>query len=257
MKRMFLGILAFFGWAAAGIWLADLCLKGFVSYFLAQVIISVLFVVMAAFVLFLASSRLNKKSVSAGFKKKHIALLIIGALFLPAIFSPAMSATGEKEEILFISSYEELGSVLVKFAKGEEIRGLAISANFYNQANQGTRNSIDSFVAFIISLQFRPVFVYGQPLDAGLAEKLLGREVLGCEPLVIAGVFPSIEIKSGVSDVVNTCVACDKILSEEDFRKMITNHWQRMKETTLKDWGYKLLDDCCEEKRLKEEEWTR
>lgn len=165
-----------------------------------------------------------------------------------ASFSSSLMPSEKHKEILFISSYEELGGVLVKFAKYEEIRGLAVSANFYNQAGQGTRNSIDSLIAFMLSLKFRPVFVYGQPLDVGLVEKLLGRKVSGCEPLVIAGIFPSIEIKNGTPDVVNTCIACDKILSEGDFRELITNHWQRMKETTLKDWGYKLLDDRREEK---------
>ncbi len=66
MKRMSLGILAFFGWVVAGIWLADLFLKGRISCGLAQLATSVLFVVMASFILYLSDS--DKEGKSGGAK---------------------------------------------------------------------------------------------------------------------------------------------------------------------------------------------
>jgi hypothetical protein len=61
MKRFFLAMMAIFSWLAVGIWLADLFLKERISYGLAQLIISVLFVILALFILYLIELGKDRK----------------------------------------------------------------------------------------------------------------------------------------------------------------------------------------------------
>lgn len=132
-------------------------------------------------------------------------------------------------EISFIASEEELDIAIAD----SNLRGIAISVNFYNISSHETQFKIHDLVYRVVAFKNRPVFLYGQPFDRKLANMLLrvGDDVedgSGCTPTAWAGIFPQEQ------DVGKMCGADDKPRSEENFRKWIIDFWDSSKNQFLK-----------------------
>ena len=141
----------------------------------------------------------------------------------------AKNKTAETSEIFFVSSEEELR----RASDSTDLKGLAISVSFYNTATVEVQREIEDLVSSIIVLKYRPVFLYGQPFDKELSNKILrvGNKVedgSGCTPTAWAGIFPQEQ------DVGKICGADSKPRSEESFRKWLTDDWNDAKDIFLK-----------------------
>lgn len=139
------------------------------------------------------------------------------------------TTTNEVSEIIFIASEKELATATAN----TNLNSIAISVNFYNTAPFETKFEIHNLVYRVLALKYRPVFLYGQPFDRGLAGRLLrvGDETedgSGCTPTAWAGIFPQ------EHDVGKMCGADDKPRNEENFRKWLTSYWNESKDLFLK-----------------------
>lgn len=145
------------------------------------------------------------------------------AVFVLASSIPALA----EEEIFFISSENELATAV---EQRDELKGLAVSVNFYNSMTSKKRGEIDALVKYTISLKLRPVFLYGQPFDRVLAQRLLvDEDGSGCRPTAWAGVFPKID------DVGEMCGADDSPRDEARFRSWISSYWKDAQKLFLKN----------------------
>ncbi|OGF62209.1 hypothetical protein A2926_00125 [Candidatus Giovannonibacteria bacterium RIFCSPLOWO2_01_FULL_44_40] len=142
-------------------------------------------------------------------------------------------------EITFIASNAELQFAL---DVQQELRGLAVSSDFYATATNDTKEKIDELAKFLLNQGLRPVFIYGYNIDSAVLDKLFGsRGETSCRPLVMVGVFPTLYL-SGVLDgaTVEMCGGDESIRSEEWFRNWIFEYWRETKED-LKNRGYAIL----------------
>lgn len=168
-----------------------------------------------------------------------LARLISGLLLTIFIFSTSLAATKKSSnstgkvanEVFFVASRKELG---VALKQKDMLRGLAVSVSFYKTTSPTTQKEIDELVRDIISLKLRPIFLYGQPFDQKLANKLLvvGNEVedgSGCTPTAWAGIFPK---KQSAGKM---CGADNKPRNEHNFRKWILSYWKDAKDLFIKD----------------------
>jgi len=159
--------------------------------------------------------------LSKGFIWLAIAGFFVSFAFLGCIKVP------ENDDIFFVSSENELTSAL---NQKDTLKGLAVSVNFYNNTTPEKQGKIDILVKHIISLKLRPVFLYGQPFDRELAKRLLvDEDGSGCTPTVWAGIFPKND------GPVHMCGADDNPRDELGFRKWISSHWKKTKDSFLKD----------------------
>lgn len=138
-------------------------------------------------------------------------------------------ATEKVSEISFIASEKELNIAVAN----TNINGIAISVSFYNTAPFETKFEIHDLVYRVVAFKYRPVFLYGQPFDRELANKLLrvGNEVedgSGCTPTAWAGILPKEQ------DVGKMCGADDKPRNEENFRKWLISFWDDSKDLLMK-----------------------
>ena len=173
-------------------------------------------------------------------KKIFVTIFILGfvlAFYLPQSF--ASNSDNGVGEIFFVSSIEELAKAE---NYGDKLKGLAISVQFYNQLDgEFLKKKIERLVAYIISLKFRPVCVYGQPFDREVAKKLLSDEDgSNCTPTAFAGIFPTIYLDDNSTTTIEMCTA-DSNLTEKQYRRRILRSWQLTKKT-IEKWGCKLLE---------------
>lgn len=130
------------------------------------------------------------------------------------------------KDVYFIASVEELNLAL---QQKDVLRGLAISGTFYQGLTATEQKRVEELVQNTLSRKYRPVFIYGQGLDVGLAKKLLNKDVSGCTPSIFGGIMPT-ERADRSETVINMCGADDKERSEEWLRNFISKYWKETKE---------------------------
>lgn len=169
-------------------------------------------------------------------RKFLIASFLLLLLFPLARHGSAASVVGE---ITFIASNSELQSALDRRL---ELKGLAIPSDFYVVAESGEKEKIDELVKSLLDPGLRPVFIYGYKIDAAVLEKWFGDHgKVGCRPLVVAGVFPTLSLNGNLDGAtVVMCGGDDSLRSEEWFRNWIADYWRETKEY-LKEKGYATL----------------
>jgi len=140
------------------------------------------------------------------------------AVFVLANSIPALA----EEDIFFISSENELTTAL---EQKDTLKGLAVSINFYNSTTLENQGKMDGLVIHIISLVLRPVYLYGQPFDRELAQRLLvSEDGSNCMPTAFAGIFPREDNR-----VLRMCGADDNPRDEARFREWISSYWKNAK----------------------------
>lgn len=128
-------------------------------------------------------------------------------------------------EVFFVSSQKELNTSLKQEG---QLRGLAISVNYYQKSSEETKTRIEGLVERKLSMRNRPVFIYGQPFNNDLAKKLLVEESgSGCTPTVWAGVVPG-EL-DGKPSTVKMCGADDRKRKDKQLREQILGYWELTK----------------------------
>lgn len=162
--------------------------------------------------------------------KKLMALLVLGLSFVGNI----TTANTVNSDVYFVANNNELDAAL---QQKDNLKGLAISGIFYAGLSTEKKQEVQQLIKHLLTLNLRPVFVYGQPLNADLVKKLLKDEDgSGCKPLFFAGVFPT-KRPDGSNSMIRMCGADDKNRSEEWLRNYITKFWAEEKED-IKNRGY-------------------
>ncbi|KKT29218.1 hypothetical protein A3G55_02585 [Candidatus Giovannonibacteria bacterium RIFCSPLOWO2_12_FULL_44_25] len=150
-------------------------------------------------------------------------------------------------EITFIASNAELQLALEKRL---ELKGLAVSSDFYAVIENGGKEKIDELAKFLLDKALRPVFIYGYKIDASVLYKWFGSHgEFGCKPLVMAGIFPTLLLNlllngnflQGLQGAtVEMCGGDEPVRSEEWLRNWVAESWRATKED-LKNKGYATL----------------
>ncbi len=165
----------------------------------------------------------------------RVALLLFSTLTFECACIPRIGNLGintkPADEILFVSSQDEI------WAAGREwdtLKGIAISVNYYKKAPAYSRQEIDGLVKHVLALKYRPVFLYGQPFDGAIANKLLaanGKVSDGsrCSPTAWALIM----VRN--KDTAVACGGGNLPPTEENLRKWISSYWSQNKKNLLKN----------------------
>lgn len=141
------------------------------------------------------------------------------------------------KDIFFVATEDELNTALRQKAA---LRGLALSYAFYSGLTDKKKKEVKELIQHIKDVHYRPIFIYGQPLNEVATKELLGKDTSGCNPPFFGGILPT---KRGDNSeaLINMCGADSKQRSEEWLRNYINNYWKETKED-LKKRGTAVLD---------------
>lgn len=131
-----------------------------------------------------------------------------------------------EETLFFVSSESEL---MIALEQRDALKGLAVSVNFYHSATFENQEKLAELIRHIISLELRPVYLYGQPFDRELAQKLLmDEDSPTCTPTAFIGVFPRKDDQGSMCGANNN-------LTEVEFREWISFQWKNAQKLFLRD----------------------
>jgi hypothetical protein len=147
-----------------------------------------------------------------------IAVALFAALVLSAGLGLAYTGT---PTLIFVANHDELYAALKAAEKGT-IGSVAIAEKYYQRGTSRIqKNQIRGLMQTVFKLGDRAVYIYGQPLDVGLASELLDMEMDNCGPLYFSGKF--VRVKEP-NDPVKSCGVNGDALSEEIMQKELIDH---------------------------------
>lgn len=166
--------------------------------------------------------------------KKLVILLVLGLSFIGGV----MTVNAVNSDVYFVANSSDLN---VALQQKDALKGMALSGTFYASLSQEKKQEVQQLIRHLLALTLRPVFVYGQPLNADSVKELLKNENgSGCKPSFFAGVFPT-KRPDGSDSVTRMCGADDKNRSEEWLRNFIAKYWTETKRD-LKKRGHSVLE---------------
>ena len=141
------------------------------------------------------------------------------------------------KDVFFIASDGELNMALRQKAT---MRGVALSAAFYYGLSEDKKKEVKELIQYVKDVHYRPIFVYGQPLNEAVVKELLDKDTSGCKPPFFVGILPTKRADNS-EEIINMCGADSKERSEEWLKNYISNYWKYTKEN-LKKRGIEVLD---------------
>ena len=169
-------------------------------------------------------------------------------LILTLFICPGEIAGKDHYELTFVASNKELD---VALNKGKTLRGLAVRNEFYDAANQKTKEKIDNFVNSIKN-NLQPIFIYGQSLRLEILESWFpqAKGYFRCKP-TMAGAFSTLPVNEELQNSTENgyipgatflmCDADDTAKSEQEFREYISDLWLAEKQD-IREEGYATLN---------------
>lgn len=145
--------------------------------------------------------------------------LVAFAILVSFFFSAIVHA--QSNGLTFVASHTELYAALDAAEKGT-IGSVAIAEKYYQEGTSRIqKNQLRGLIARTFELGDRAVYIYGQPLNVGLADELLDMKTDGCNPPYFSGKLMKTK---DPTDPVELCGASDKTLSEETMRKNLVKN---------------------------------
>ena len=153
--------------------------------------------------------------------------LLLGILLAMLLISLAPKPSlANTDELFFVASEYELTQAL---RQKDTLQGLAISTLFYNKTSAENKEKVGDLIKHLVALKLRPIFLYGESLNKGLAEKLLtvphDKTYTGpsanCSPLAFAMIFP-------MDDDTGLACGAENLEghNEVDIRRWISDRWK-------------------------------
>ncbi|KKU05061.1 MAG: hypothetical protein UX07_C0022G0005 [Parcubacteria group bacterium GW2011_GWA2_45_30] len=174
---------------------------------------------------------------------------LAGACLILALFiCPEEIAGKDHYELTFVASNEEVDIAL---NKSEALRGLAVRNEFYDAADQKTKEKMDNLVNSIKN-NLQPIFIYGQSLRLEILESWFpqAKGYFRCQP-TMAGAFSTLPVNEELQNSTEdgylpgkTFLMCDPddtAKSEQEFREYISAFWLTEKQD-IREEGYATLN---------------
>jgi hypothetical protein len=138
--------------------------------------------------------------------------------YVALVCAVLFSVTAVAGEVTFVANDDELNAALESAARGT-IDSVAIAEQFYQGSAKQTKDRIRGLITRTFKLGDRAVYVYGQPLDASLANELLDGRMF-CSPAYAIG----------RNRDRTTCYAVTEKMTEQDMREALSRSDRRDKE---------------------------
>ena len=148
-------------------------------------------------------------------KMKKLFYIVVFSILM---FDPFIVKSAEND-LTFINSQEQFNAAL----QNENIKGIAIRAEFYYSVESVVRVKLDEFVKkTLTNNQLHPVFIYGLTIKKETLNVWFGDVVFECNGLIMAGVFPSVVI---LGNLLQATVPICGGIDEQSFRNWLADTW--------------------------------